>query len=90
MAKRGKNYYNIEWEKEFKWLCAVPDNKHMAKCNVCQSYFSIESSGKTNVQSHAKVSNPTVSLFFKTFINCFNNYRVRSTLLERTCRENRT
>lgn len=53
--KRGQNCYSSLWENDFKWVVSVPGNKYSAKCTICETTFSVESSGRTSVLSHAKV-----------------------------------
>lgn len=64
--------YRQEWEVLFPWLRQVENDKSKAKCSLCNAEFHINSSGKAQVNVHAKTkrhlelsnNNKTLENFF--------------------------
>lgn len=55
MAPNGKCIFNLNWlEKDLykDWLLAVGNNKHEAKCKVCNKNISVASMGEAALTSH--------------------------------------
>jgi hypothetical protein len=46
--------YKAEWEKEYKWVQPVKNDKHQAECKLCKTRFQICGSGKGQGKAHAK------------------------------------
>lgn len=51
--------YNPNWQKEFSWLGAFPENIHRAQCSLCDCDFNIGSHGRTDVSKHAQTEKHT-------------------------------
>ncbi|HBK83113.1 MAG TPA: hypothetical protein DDZ41_05875 [Flavobacterium sp.] len=47
-------YYNKNWEDEFNWIKAVPDNNLEGNCVICNKNFRINGSGIGQVKSHSR------------------------------------
>jgi hypothetical protein len=47
-------YYDINWEKEFSWVCSVPESSRQAKCKLCNKIINLSNMGKKAITSHLK------------------------------------
>lgn len=48
----GKCKFNTDWPKNYKWVEAVKDDEHKAKCTWCDSTFKIDSRGEATLKTH--------------------------------------